>query len=84
MEYSSLINVDIVVIYTGVKFLKENISKLEAENEKHMPSGFEVVFPSLIDMAKKLNIEVSEDSSALKEIYARRNLKLAKSVLNDL
>lgn len=66
----------------GVKFLKENMSKLETENEEHMPSGFEVVFPSLIDIAKKLNIEVSEDSPVLKEIYARRNQKLAKLVLN--
>ncbi|KAJ9543439.1 hypothetical protein OSB04_023146 [Centaurea solstitialis] len=62
----------------GVKFLKENISKLEDENEEHMPIGFEIAFPSLMDVAKKLNIEVSEDSPGLKEIYARRNMKLAK------
>ncbi|KAJ9543440.1 hypothetical protein OSB04_023147 [Centaurea solstitialis] len=61
-----------------VKFLKENISKLENENKKHMTSGFEVVFLSLIEIAKKLNIEVSENSPVLKEIYARRNLKLTK------
>ncbi|KAI3678920.1 hypothetical protein L6452_38224 [Arctium lappa] len=61
----------------GVKFLKENISKVETENEEHMLHGFEVVFPSIVDIAKKLNIEVSEDSTVLKEIYARRNLKLA-------
>ncbi|KAK9067613.1 hypothetical protein SSX86_011724 [Deinandra increscens subsp. villosa] len=62
----------------GLKFLKENIYKLEDENEEHMPIGFEVAFPSLIDIAKKLKIEVPEDSPALKEIYARRNLKLTK------
>ncbi|KAJ9543438.1 hypothetical protein OSB04_023145, partial [Centaurea solstitialis] len=62
----------------GVKFLKENISKLENENEEHMTTGFDLVFPSLIDIAKKLNIGVSEDSPVLKEIYARRKLKLAK------
>ncbi|KAI3678921.1 hypothetical protein L6452_38225 [Arctium lappa] len=60
-----------------VKFLKENICRLETENIIHMPSGFEVLFPPLIDNAKKLNIEVSEDSPVLKEIHARRNLKLA-------
>ncbi|KAI7755485.1 hypothetical protein M8C21_031659 [Ambrosia artemisiifolia] len=62
----------------GVKFLKENICKLEDENEEHMPIGFEVAFPSLIDCARKLKIEVPEDTPALKEIYARRNLKLTK------
>ncbi|KAL4558767.1 hypothetical protein LXL04_036969 [Taraxacum kok-saghyz] len=62
----------------GLKFLNENISKLEEENPEHMPIGFEVAFPSLIDIARKLDIEVPEDSPALKEIYARRNLKLTK------
>ncbi|XP_076931288.1 ent-copalyl diphosphate synthase 1-like [Bidens hawaiensis] len=62
----------------GIKFLKDNISKLEDENAEHMPIGFEVAFPSLIDIARKLNIEVPEDTPALKEIYARRNLKLKK------
>nr|QTW97442.1 CPS1 [Artemisia annua] len=62
----------------GLKFLKENISKLEDENEVHMPIGFEVAFPSLIDIARKLDIEVPQDTPALKEIYARRNLKLTK------
>lgn len=67
-----------ILIYIGVKFLKENISKLEDENPEHMPIGFEVAFPSLIDIARKLKIEVPEDTPALREIYARRNLKLTK------
>ena len=71
-------------IYAGVKFLKENISKLEDDNKEHMLIGFEVAFPSLIDIARKLNIEVSEDSPVLEEIYARRNLKLTKSVLYSI
>lgn len=69
------------ILYTGLKFLNDNISKLEEENPEHMPIGFEVAFPSLIDIARKLDIQVPEDSPALKEIYARRNLKLTKSVL---
>nr|AAB87091.1 copalyl pyrophosphate synthase [Stevia rebaudiana]AGM34858.1 ent-copalyl diphosphate synthase [synthetic construct] len=62
----------------GLNFLRENICKLEDENAEHMPIGFEVTFPSLIDIAKKLNIEVPEDTPALKEIYARRDIKLTK------
>ncbi|KAJ9543056.1 hypothetical protein OSB04_022763 [Centaurea solstitialis] len=62
----------------GLEFLKANISKLEDENEEHMPIGFEVAFPSLIDIARNLNIEVGEDCPVLEEIYARRNLKLTK------
>ncbi|XP_071738237.1 ent-copalyl diphosphate synthase 1 [Rutidosis leptorrhynchoides] len=62
----------------GLKFLNENVSKLDDEDPEHMPVGFEVAFPSLIEIARKLDIEVSDDTPALKEIYVRRNLKLAK------
>ena len=75
---SSLMKVVNLWYIIGLKFLKENISKLEDENEVHMPIGFEVALPSLIDIARKLDIEVPEDTPALKEIYARRNLKLTK------
>lgn len=67
-----------VLIYTGLKFLKDNIHKLEDEKEEHMSIGFEVIFPSLLDIAKKFDIDVPEDTPALKEIYALRNLKLKK------
>ncbi|OMP06240.1 Terpenoid cyclases/protein prenyltransferase alpha-alpha toroid, partial [Corchorus capsularis] len=41
----------------GVCFFNENISKLEKENAEHMPIGFEVAFPSLLQLARSLNIE---------------------------
>ncbi|XP_021680569.2 ent-copalyl diphosphate synthase 1-like [Hevea brasiliensis] len=62
----------------GMKYLKENLCKLEDENIEHMPIGFEVAFPSLLEVARKLDIEVPEDSPVLQEIYASRNLKLKK------
>jgi ent-copalyl diphosphate synthase len=43
-----------------------------------MPIGFEVAFPSLLAIAKELDIEVPDDSTFLQEIYARRNLKLKR------
>ncbi|KAD4584469.1 hypothetical protein E3N88_22070 [Mikania micrantha] len=62
----------------GLKFVKENISKLEEEDEEHMPIGFEVAFPSLVDMARKLKLDVPDETTAMKETRARRNLKLKK------
>jgi ent-copalyl diphosphate synthase len=58
--------------------LKENICKLEFENAEHMPIGFEVAFPSLLEIAQSLNIEVVDDSPVLQEIYAKRNIKLTR------
>ena len=61
----------------GMSFIKENISKLEKEKAEHMPIGFEVAFPSLLEIAQKLGIEVP-DSPFLKEIYKQRNVKLTR------
>ncbi|XVF32570.1 hypothetical protein REPUB_Repub17cG0093600 [Reevesia pubescens] len=62
----------------GVSFFKENISKLGNENAEHMPIGFEVAFPSLLEIARKLNIEVPYDSTVFQDIYAKRDLKLTR------
>ncbi|XP_059437236.1 ent-copalyl diphosphate synthase 1-like isoform X4 [Corylus avellana] len=60
------------------KYEKEKICKLEYENAEHMPIGFEVAFPSLLEIARSLNIEVADDSPVLQEIYAKRNIKLTR------
>lgn len=41
-----------------MRFIRDNIKKLKNENEELMPIGFEVVFPSLIEAAQKLGIEI--------------------------
>ncbi|CAI9781173.1 unnamed protein product [Fraxinus pennsylvanica] len=71
----------------GIKFIRENMDKFEDENAEHMPIGFELAFPSLIEIAKKLEIDIPYDSPVLKEIYARRNLKLTripKDIMNKV
>ncbi|MBA0715250.1 hypothetical protein Golax_014159, partial [Gossypium laxum] len=62
----------------GVSFFKDNISKLENESEEHMPIGFEVAFPSLLEIARSLDIEVPYDSPVFIDIYAKRDLKLTR------
>ncbi|KAK7242998.1 hypothetical protein RIF29_37780 [Crotalaria pallida] len=62
----------------GMTFFKENLSMLQYENDEHMPVGFEVAFPSLLDIARSLNIEVPDDSPILNRILAKRSIKLAR------
>nr|QIA61387.1 terpene synthase 2 [Chiococca alba] len=62
----------------GLLFIRDNIHKVGDESAEHMPIGFEVVFPSLIERAKNLDIDIPDISAILQEIYARRNLKLAR------
>lgn len=63
-----------------MNFFVENLDKLQDENAEHMPIGFEVAFPSLLNIAKSLNIEVPEDSPILNEIFSMRDQKLKKYV----
>ncbi|KAJ4822265.1 hypothetical protein Tsubulata_006365 [Turnera subulata] len=62
----------------GMSFFNDNICKLEDENAENIPCGFEIVFPSLLDKARMLEIEIPNDSGLLQRIYAMRNLKLTK------
>ncbi|KFK30883.1 copalyl diphosphate synthase [Arabis alpina] len=62
----------------GIAFFRENIGKLEEEDDEHMPIGFEVAFPSLLEIARGLNIDVPYDSPVLKTIYAKKELKLTR------
>ncbi|PWA50631.1 copalyl pyrophosphate synthase 1 [Artemisia annua] len=62
----------------GLEFVDKNLTKLKEEKDEHMNIGFEIIFPGLIELAQKLEIKLSAGSLVLKEIYARRDLKLAK------
>nr|QMW69081.1 terpene synthase 1 [Callicarpa americana] len=62
----------------GISFIRRNIYKLEDENEEHIPIGFEVALPSLIEIAKKTGIDIPNDSPGIQEIYAKRDLKLSR------
>ncbi|KAJ8541148.1 hypothetical protein K7X08_001964 [Anisodus acutangulus] len=62
----------------GMSFMRENLRRIGDENAEHMPIGFEVAFPSLIEIAKKLCMDIPYDSPFLQDIYARRQLKLTR------
>nr|A0A3G1QTU5.2 RecName: Full=Ent-copalyl diphosphate synthase 3; Short=IeCPS3; Flags: Precursor [Isodon eriocalyx] len=68
----------------GLRFIRENIDNLENGNDEMMPVGFEVAFPSLIQTAKKVGIKIPTDSPFMKNIYAKRDLKLRKIPMDIL
>ncbi|XP_068652778.1 ent-copalyl diphosphate synthase 1-like [Aristolochia californica] len=62
----------------GMSFLRENMVKLEDDKMEHMPIGFEVAFPSLIEIARSLDLDVPFDAPVLQEIYPKREVKLGR------
>ncbi|XP_044962104.1 ent-copalyl diphosphate synthase 1, chloroplastic-like [Hordeum vulgare subsp. vulgare] len=62
----------------GLSFLEENMWRLAEEDPESMPIGFEIAFPSLLEVAKSLGIEFPYDHHALQSIYANREVKLKR------
>ncbi|KAK9137312.1 hypothetical protein Sjap_007906 [Stephania japonica] len=62
----------------GLSFLRQNLHKLKDEDPEHMPSGFEVRFPSLVEMAQKLGLEGPSNSPVLQDLHDRREQKLKR------
>ncbi|KAI3877785.1 hypothetical protein MKW92_008404 [Papaver armeniacum] len=64
----------------GLSFIQQNMCKLQDESTIHLPVGFEIVFPTLMEMARLLDLDIfkDQDSPALQDIYAKRNLKLTR------
>ncbi|GAB2281065.1 Gly-Xaa carboxypeptidase [Dionaea muscipula] len=64
----------------GMRFVKENMNKLGEENGEHMPIGFEVAFPAMIEKARSLGMDFSvpDKCPILHEIYAKRRIKLTR------
>ncbi|RLM78351.1 hypothetical protein C2845_PM12G17950 [Panicum miliaceum] len=62
----------------GLSFVHENIKRLPEDDENWMLAGFETIFPTLLEMAKDVGLDMPCDDPALQDIYAKRDLKLAK------
>ncbi|KAF3323197.1 ent-copalyl diphosphate synthase 1 [Carex littledalei] len=62
----------------GLVFLRENMCRLAEEAPELMPIGFEIAFPSLMQMAKDLGLEVPFDDPILQNINAMRDIKLKR------
>uniref|UniRef100_A0A7N0ZRG0 Terpene synthase N-terminal domain-containing protein n=1 Tax=Kalanchoe fedtschenkoi TaxID=63787 RepID=A0A7N0ZRG0_KALFE len=71
-------NIHPEMIERGLKFVLENMGKLEGEDAQHMAAGFEIIIPTLLDMARALGMSEVSDMPCTQHIYAKRDLKLAR------
>ena len=65
-------------VVVGLSFLHENIKRLREDDDNWMMVGFEMTFPTLLEMAKDIGLDIPYDEPVLQDIYAKRELKLAK------
>lgn len=62
----------------GIQFLQSNIYKMEEDDANHMPIGFEIVFPAMMEDAKALGLDLPYDATILQQISAEREKKMKK------
>ncbi|PIN17549.1 Copal-8-ol diphosphate hydratase [Handroanthus impetiginosus] len=63
----------------GISYIKENVYKLEDAHAEHMPCGFEVIFPALLQRARNMGIDdIPYDASVIRQIYNVREEKLQR------
>ncbi|GJN32554.1 hypothetical protein PR202_gb21068 [Eleusine coracana subsp. coracana] len=62
----------------GISFINQNLRSLTQDDEYWMLSGFEIVFPKLLEMAKNLGINMPFDEPTMQMINVKRDLKLRK------
>jgi ent-copalyl diphosphate synthase len=55
-----------------------NLGKIEEGDPAHMPIGFEIVFPTMLEEAKALGLDLPYESPILQSIHAARAEKLKK------
>lgn len=65
-------------IQKGVEFIHRNLNQINEEEDDYMPTAFEVVFPTMLDDAKKLEIDLPYDSPTIVKIQKERKRKLNK------
>ncbi|XP_047983355.1 copalyl diphosphate synthase 2, chloroplastic-like [Salvia hispanica] len=67
------------MIEKGVVYINENVHKLKDGNIEHMTSGFEIVFPALVQRAKNVGIQgLPYDHPLIKEIARIKEERLKK------
>ncbi|KAL2641406.1 hypothetical protein R1flu_008993 [Riccia fluitans] len=65
-------------IEKGVKFIQENLHRMECEEDIHMPIGFEIVFPMMLKNAQALGLDLPFDAPVIKSTESERKKKLEK------
>nr|M4HYP3.1 RecName: Full=Monofunctional isopimaradiene synthase, chloroplastic; Short=PcmIso1; Flags: Precursor [Pinus contorta]AFU73866.1 monofunctional isopimaradiene synthase [Pinus contorta] len=70
-------------VQKGIEFFKKHAAMMEDEADHRQPSGFEFVFPAMINEAKSLCLDLPYELPFIKQIIKKREAKL-KRIPTDL
>ncbi|XP_024527840.1 copalyl diphosphate synthase 2 [Selaginella moellendorffii] len=70
------------IVHKALEFIRKTMPKMELEDSTHMPIGFEIVFPAMIEEAMALELDIDYREPVLQTIYAERKKKLERIPMN--
>ncbi|KAJ7982088.1 Ent-kaurene synthase [Quillaja saponaria] len=66
----------------GLQFIESNFA-LACDEKQHSPIGFDIIFPSLIEQAQNLDLNISPGATNIKELRHKRELELQRGYASN-
>jgi ent-kaurene synthase len=64
-------------IFAGVKFIESNFTSIN-DAKQHRPIGFDILFPSLIEYAQTLGINIATGDTRVDAMIQKRDKELQR------
>jgi len=64
-------------IFAGLKFIESNFTLIN-DDRQHHPIGFDILFPSLIEYAQNLGINIATGATSVEAMIQKRDRELQR------
>jgi ent-kaurene synthase len=64
-------------IFAGIQFIESNLTSIN-DDKQHRPIGFDILFPSLIEYAQTLGINLPIGATSLEAIIQKKDKELQR------
>ncbi|KAJ7559127.1 hypothetical protein O6H91_04G071300 [Diphasiastrum complanatum] len=68
----------------GISFINSRIQAMEGDDINHMPIGYEIVFPAILEKAQRLNLKIPYNAPIIKKVFAMKEEKLKRISIDKL
>nr|H8ZM73.1 RecName: Full=Bifunctional cis-abienol synthase, chloroplastic; AltName: Full=Diterpene synthase TPS4; Short=AbdiTPS4; Flags: Precursor [Abies balsamea]AEL99953.1 diterpene synthase TPS4 [Abies balsamea] len=73
-----------VQLHKGIEFFRKQVVRMDDEADNHRPSGFEIVFPAMLNEAKSLGLDLPYELPFIEQMVKKREAKLKMITTNVL
>lgn len=77
LVFLSIIEMCFLEIFAGLHFIESNFTSINDEKQHH-PIGFDILFPSLVEYAQTLGINLPIQAASLEAMIQKRDRELQR------